>query len=123
MKGLLSGMSLPTLLSKSPKRHLKPTSGGSRKKLRKSYELCVKAQVAVGNIAGEPSKSVFVEHVRQESHENEENAANFIEPQDEEEKEHFVEPQENRIETHESLGAVRAKEHEPAPKTPRQIMT
>ncbi|KAL2653489.1 hypothetical protein R1flu_021617 [Riccia fluitans] len=121
MKGLLSGMSLPTLLSKSPKRHLKPTSGGSRKKLRKSSELCVKGQVAAGNIAGEPSNSVFVEHVRQESHEDEENEANFIEPQDEEEKEHFVEPQENHIETPESLGAVRAEEPEPAPETPRCI--
>lgn len=44
MKGLLSGMSIPSLFSKSPKRHRKLSSGGSRKKSRKSSGLSTKAQ-------------------------------------------------------------------------------
>ncbi|KAG6553764.1 hypothetical protein Mapa_004679 [Marchantia paleacea] len=43
MKGLLSGMSIPSLFSKSPKRHRKLSSGGSRKKSRKSSGLSTKS--------------------------------------------------------------------------------
>ncbi|KAL3685364.1 hypothetical protein R1sor_003386 [Riccia sorocarpa] len=118
-------MSLPTLLSKSPKRQRKSKSGGSRKRPRKSSELSVKDELASGSIDEEVIISESLDIEVREIHEDEhqEKELHLTEPQEEEKKADSVEPQEDNVEIPKALEAMPEEEELEIPSSTSRSIT